>query len=85
MPRRSGTITVMVARQIRGHRRPHVAGLAIAVQQHHRRPRAADADMVVLRGLDLRVRNPAGNAGIASMFVFIPKLCRVGSSRQPRR
>ena len=35
----------VVAREIAGQRRPHVAGLAIAVQQHDRRAVAADADM----------------------------------------
>ena len=35
----------MVAREILGHRRPHVAGLAIAVQQDDRRTLAADANM----------------------------------------
>ena len=35
----------VVAHQIGRHRRPHVAGLAIAVQQHDRRPLAADANV----------------------------------------
>ncbi len=35
----------VVTRQPGGQRRPHVARLAIAVQQDHRRPMAADSDM----------------------------------------
>ena len=35
----------VVARQVGRQRRPHVAGLAIAVQQDYRRPGAAEAHM----------------------------------------
>ena len=35
----------VIAHQFRGERRPHVAGIAVAVQQHDRRARAADPDM----------------------------------------
>ena len=38
----------VVAREIDGHRRPHVAGLAVAVQQHDRRSASAERTWIVV-------------------------------------
>jgi hypothetical protein len=60
----------VIAHQFRCERRPHVAGIAIAVQQHDRRARAADPDM---------------NRGAVRADFFGTKSRGVGEALSPRR
>jgi len=63
MPRRSGTMTV-AARQPGGERRPYVARLSVAVEQHDRRPLPADAhEDLCTAGRDHSGLELAGNEG----------------------
>ena len=65
MPRRSGTMTVWSRDQLRGERRPHVAGLAVAVQQDDGRTLAADAHVKRRAvGAIISVLNAGGNGSI---------------------
>ena len=86
MPRRSGTIDGVVVRKRRRERRPHVAGVAKAVQQDDRRPLAADADMD-RRAVRLEcrsVRKPGGN-GVTGISPCSPNLARVTVSSLSRK
>ena len=44
-PAQVGNNDRMIAHQLRGHRRPHVAGLTVTVKQDDRGPRSAHADV----------------------------------------